>query len=434
MRRRNGARSASVALGTVLLASCGSQGTPSATSSGPAISSFKAMPSQPVAGETAVLVAVYDGGTGVVEPGGVALRSGAATRVGPVTSETAYTLTVTAGDGRTATARASVAPGPAKLTPRATLGYYTGSSESYAAISSYHPYLSLVSADVYAVLSSGALSGGDSLDATANASAHGSRVYACVSNYGASDFDAALAHAAMVTHEADTVANLLSLAAGGGYEGVNLDFENLAYSANLADDRAAYTSFVHDLAAQLHDRGFKLVLSVPGKTDDSPEDPWSYPFDLAALGKEADYLQLMTYDEHGPGWSGPGPVSGVDWVEDCVVYARTLVPPSRLLVGLPAYGYDWDRTAGSGTSVSWKDVPALLGRTGAVAHWDRVSHSPYVTYTDGSGHSHEAWYEDAESIRAKARLVTAHDLAGISMWSLGQEDAGFWQAALQGLQ
>jgi len=42
------------------------------------------------------------------------------------------------------------------------------------------------------------------------------------------------------------------------------------------------------------------------------------------------------------------------------------------------------------------------------------------------------WYNSA-SIQAKTTLVTKYHLAGLSMWSLGQEDQQFWQAATEGL-
>jgi spore germination protein YaaH len=381
-----------------------------------------------------LLLGKFSGASATVDPGGLAARSGAALRVGPITADTTYTLTVP-GDGGPATrAQATVTLGPDKRTSRISLGYYTGTQGSYLAIQSFKAYINTASADVYTVVADGSISGSDTLGAVAYDSAQGIHTYACVSNYGTSDFDPALAHAAMVTNRTATIASALRLMHGGGFDGVNIDFENLAYSGSITDDRAAYSSFVHDLAAQLHADGFRLMLSVPGKTEDSPDDTWSYPYDLAALGQDADYLQLMTYDEHGPGWSGPGPVSGFDWVASCVAYAGSLVDPSKLLIGLPAYGYDWDLTAGTGTDLSWTAVPALLAHRGAVSHWDAPSQSPSVTYTDSSGHSHEAWFENSQSIAAKTRLVAQHHLAGLSMWSLGQEDLSFWQAAIKGME
>jgi spore germination protein YaaH len=298
----------------------------------------------------------------------------------------------------------------------------------------------MVSTDVFAVQSDGSITGGDGLGALAYDTAHGIDTFACISNYSNSlgDFDPALAHSAMVTHEAALVSNAVKLAAAG-YRGINVDFESLAYSTNVADDRAAYSAFIADLGKQLHAKGLQLVISVPAKTADSPTDTWSYPYDFAALGPNVDDVQLMTYDENGPGWSGPGPVSGADWVEASIVYGASVLAPSKILIGLPAYGYDWDLTASTpskgtyvGTSVAWKDVAALLAAPGAATHWDTKSSSPYADYTAGDGHAHEVWYEDATSIETKTALVAKHQLGGLSMWALGDEDLAFWQAVLAG--
>jgi spore germination protein YaaH len=317
------------------------------------------------------------------------------------------------------------------------LGYYTGDERSFEAVQAFAEYLKIVSADVYAVRTDGTIAGEDEYGVVAFCKARGIEVYACVSNYRSDpdveDFDASLAHAAIVTYRDAVIAGLVSLGQTGGYDGVNVDFENLAYSRDINNDRGAFTAFIHELAAQLHALGLKLAISVPGKTEDSIDDDWSYPFDYAALGEDADLLQLMTYDQHGP-WSEPGPVSGADWVEDCVAYAVSLVDPAKLLIGLPAYGYDWDLTDSdpaswtySATSFSWADIPGLLAKPGAVEHWDAASRSPYVPYTD-RGHRHEVWFENAESLQAKTALIAKYHLAGLSMWSLGQEDAGFWSA------
>ncbi len=318
------------------------------------------------------------------------------------------------------------------------LGYYTGTQASYSVVQSFSAYVNVVSSDVFAVRMDGSLAGGDDFDVLAYDQAHGIDTYACVSNYNSDPavdgFDAALAHAAIVTHKDTVIANLVSLGQQSGYTGINIDFENLAYSPNIEDDRATFTAFIHDLAAALHAQGLKLVISAPGKTEDLPADTWGYPFDLAALGQEADYIQLMTYDQHGP-WGEPGPVSGANWVEDCLAYAVSIMPASKLLIGLPAYGYDWDLAASSpqtgryvASSFSWVDLPGRLAQTAAKTHWDAASSSPYLTYTK-NGHNHVAWYETPQSIQIKTALVGRYRLAGLSVWSLGQEDLSFWQAA-----
>lgn len=315
------------------------------------------------------------------------------------------------------------------------LGFYADylADEGYASVASYASYLSIVSADVFTVKADGTIGGAAPDRLLSLDKANDIQTYACVSNYGENDFDSALGHSAIVGNKALVIANLVSLAQNDGWKGINIDFENL-YPA----DRAAFNLFIHGLAAALHEKGLKLAISVPAKGADDPQDDWSWPFDYATLGKDADLIQLMTYDEHGP-WSDPGPVAGFDWMESCVQYAVSAIDPAKLLIGLPAYGYDWnlsDRNRDG--DFAWKQVPVILARTGATPIWDERSKSAHIAYTNtlgtSDGAAHVAWYETAAGIAAKTALVTKYNLAGLSMWVLGNEDLDFWQAAVAGLR
>jgi spore germination protein YaaH len=373
--------------------------------------------------------AASDGG-----PGDAGAVDGASASDAPTSGPDATKAADSGGDALAAADAADAADAGPRLQ---SLGYYTGTQTSYGAVTSFAAYLTMVSADLYEVQSDGSIVGSDDYDVATYDSAHGIVTYAVLSNYSDSlgDFDPALAHSAMVDHESTVIAGALKIAAG--YRGVNVDFESLAYSANIADDRAAYTKFIADLGTALHAQGLELVISVAPKTSDSPGDTWAYPYDYAALAPLVDYLQVMTYDESGPGWSAPGPVSGLDWMGTCVAYATSLMPPYKILIGLPAYAYDWDLTASTssksvGASVNWKDVPAILAGPSAVKHWDATSSTPYVDYTSSDGHKHEVWYDDAASITPKAALAGKYGLGGVSMWALGEEDSSFWQAVRAG--
>jgi spore germination protein YaaH len=322
------------------------------------------------------------------------------------------------------------------LTSPHTLAYYTGTEESYASLQTYSDYLDMLSIDVYAVQDDGSIAGTDDLGAADYAFAHGIAAYVCVSNYRDEplyDFDPQLARAAIQTHKETFLSQLVDIADDEHYAGVNIDLESIAYSDDIEADRAAFTAFIQELAARLHAVDKELIVSVPAKSAESPEDDWAYPYDLAVLGQAADYLQLMTYDQHGP-WSDPGPLAGLDWVMETTAYAAELVDPAKLLLGLPAYAYDWDLqayTAGEADAVGelyWTDMPGLLALPGAQVGRDAAADSPVLHYSR-DGHEHEVWYEDAASISAKASLVERYKLGGVAVWALGQEDESFWQAA-----
>ena len=335
-----------------------------------------------------------------------------------------------------ASGNSPIPPAPkTKETTKIVLGYYAGflAEEGYASVTSYTSYISAVSADVFAVTASGTIDGSTPANLLSFDTANDMHTYACISNYGENDFDSNIGHGAVVTNKALVIANMVDLVKNGGWEGINVDFENL-YPA----DRDAFSRFIHDLANALHGKGLQLVISVPAKSSDDPGDDWSWPFDYASLGADADLIQLMTYDEHGP-WSAPGSVAGFEWMENCVQYALSTIDPAKLLIGLPAYGYDWNMTdPDQNSDFAWKKVPDILAKTGATPVWDAETKSAHIAYTNSigttDGSAHIAWYETPAGIAAKTALVPKYNLAGLSMWVLGDEDLSFWQAAIAGLR
>jgi spore germination protein len=311
----------------------------------------------------------------------------------------------------------------------ASVGYYTDDPASLAAAKAHANSLTAVSADVYAVSADGKIAFAAHPEELLQWNRErGIESYLCVANYAPeTEFDASIAHAALSDHAVAVIDRLVELCASVPYDGVNIDFENVP-----AADRALLTLFIERLALRLHADSKKLMISVPAKSSDQMDDDWNGAFDYAELAKHADYLQLMTYDEHGT-WSEPGAVAGYEWVEACVDYALTVVPGKKLLIGLAAYGYDWnlDDTARS-ASISWKGVSALRETHGAIAKWDDRAQAPSIEYTDASGDRHVAWFENERSIGQKTALASRRGLAGVSVWSLGQEDQSFWDAVGSG--
>jgi hypothetical protein len=215
------------------------------------------------------------------------------------------------------------------------------------------------------------------------------------------------------------VENIHRLLVEGGYDGVNIDFEGMPPST-----RAGLTAFMRELSARLRSAGLLVTMAVPAKwSADDSINSFAACFDYAALGEVVDYLVIMTYDQHGP-WSGPGPVAGADWVKRVIEYAVTVVPREKILLGLAGYGYDWSY-AGC-RSIKAADAPGLAARHGATIRWDSTAQVPYFVYYS-SGLRHQVWYENSYSVDFKVDMVNRYGLGGVALWSLGQEDARFWE-------
>lgn len=207
------------------------------------------------------------------------------------------------------------------------------------------------------------------------------------------------------------------------YDGINIDMENLYLT-----DRDSFSLMIKKLCDALHRDGKVVTVSVPANTGDSRANPWSPWFDYAKLGLFADRLMIMTYDEHNAKTT-PGPTASVDWTEATIRYALNKgVPPSKILLGIAGYGWDWDTTA---NKAFYSSYPLLMGyktKYKAEILWDSRTQTPHFNYADEKNHSHQVWFENSYSLRFKLNLVEKYNLQGIGIWRLGLEDPKYWSA------
>ena len=196
----------------------------------------------------------------------------------------------------------------------------------------------------------------------------------------------------------------------------------------------------------LHRDGKTLTVSVPPVYDgDQTPDSGYWVYDYEAMGKVVDSIRIMAYDYST---SEPGPIAPIDWVRDLVGAAKDLVPDTKLVLGVPVYGYDWPATV-TGTCpadqqpkrspLSTKSAAALAASRGIAPTWvDSVAERTFtyveqLTGNDTAGNSttcvvdHVVWYADAEAVHDRTWLAEREDLAGISLWSLGSDDALVWE-------
>lgn len=138
------------------------------------------------------------------------------------------------------------------------------------------------------------------------------------------------------------------------FKGYNIDFENINYS-----DKDALTAFVAKISQACHAYGIKLSMDVTPLSD-SPN--WSLVYDRAALAPHLDYLMVMAYDQFGRSSTKAGPVASYPWVERAVQNTIDLVPPSKVLLGMPLYMRLWyESSDGRDLPKDIRDWPAVVG-------------------------------------------------------------------------
>ena len=220
--------------------------------------------------------------------------------------------------------------------------------------------------------------------------------------------------AAMTRHVNDIVA----LVQRENYAGIDIDYEDLP-----ATDRKVFTTFITDLASALHSKGKVLSVALFAKTSDAGDDQRNAGQDYAAIGAAADEVRLMAYDYH---WSGStaGSVAPMPWVRDVLAYAKTQIPPEKIVLGIALSGYDW--VGDQAEVVTWIQCYGRAQKYHATTQWDRLSESPSFKYTDEQGREHEVWFENADSMAFKLEAAKAAGIRGVYLWMISSEDDRSW--------
>jgi len=221
---------------------------------------------------------------------------------------------------------------------------------------------------------------------------------------------------------------LVQLVKDKGYDGVDLDWEELA-----AADRAKFSLFVEELAAALHAEERFLSIAVYPKTSEPGRWPSQKSMDYQRLGAAADEFKIMTYAYSGP-WSSAGPQSPFTWLDQVLTFAVSQVPAKKVYMGLPFFGYSW--RGGGARAMTGKEVSRLPKSFKRGAERDPASGELILRFTDDFGIDHHAYVPDAATVARKlAFLREEHPgLGGIAIWAMGQEGAGFWRAIERRLQ
>lgn len=311
------------------------------------------------------------------------------------------------------------------------LGYTQGTSNE--SLKGTQPVMNQVATDNFVFYSDGTVSTNVPKDVLSYAKQSKIKSYATFSNFNnAIDyFDPDLAHNVLSDSKKrkKLINEMYKMIVTNKYDGVNIDFEDMK-----PEDRNLFTSFVKETSEKFHVSGHSVMVSVPAKSEDNREDTWTWPFDYAQLGKNADFLQVMTYDEHGS-WSEPGSTISRPWLEESLNYAIKLVNSKKIIMGIPSYGNDWDLTDKNESGMlAWKDTNALIQKTKAKPYRDEASGSMVFSYTDSKKHKHVVWYEDEASIKQKAHYTVTKKLGGVSVYAVEKTNKQFWTAISNGLK
>jgi spore germination protein YaaH len=247
----------------------------------------------------------------------------------------------------------------------------------------------------------------------------GVKVTLTVTNFGTLGNTALLADTVRQWNLIHTLINQLRARNG---DGVNFDFESLPETM-----KENMVSFCRRAV-----RGIKAELPAAEISVATPAVNWSDREDLKSLAEICDYIIMMGYNYYWSGSTIAGPVAPLTGETYNVTrsideeYLAAGVPPGKLLLGVPWYGYDWPvessvrkaTATGKGISrtyISAEQLAETYGKT-----FDEVVKVPWFSYFS-STEWRQLWYDDSLSLSLKYGLAKSKGLAGIGIWALSYE-------------
>lgn len=231
------------------------------------------------------------------------------------------------------------------------------------------------------------------------------------------------------------VRTLVRLASSPDYAGLDLDFEDLAIDhgrrAKLADAVAAgYPRLVGEACAALHAIQRSCAVTLMPRTSNGHAwhgDVAEWVYRYGALGKVADRVQVMAYDDHIPG-DPAGPVAPLPWVKQVLAYSRAQVPSGKIELGVPTYGYSW--SAAGDQTLTAQQATQLAAQVHVRIRWNAPAAEATFSYRQ-KGALHTVWFEDSAGDVVRAKLAAADHLAGIALWAAGYETPSLWPPLAQ---
>lgn len=213
------------------------------------------------------------------------------------------------------------------------------------------------------------------------------------------------------------IKNILEIVEKDKLDGINVDFESMK-----TEDRTLYTQFIKELAPLLRKKN--VTLSV---------DTYFVAYiDRKGVGKAADYIILMGYDQRGAWSNTSGSISEVSWVEGNVksLIEDSKIPADKIILGVPFYTRLWSEKSGdlkpSTKIFTMKDCLEYIKTNNLTPVFDEDAGQNYVEHKKGDV-TYKLWIEDSTSIAKRIDTIKKYNLSGIAGWRKGLETSDVWK-------
>ncbi|XP_063795028.1 di-N-acetylchitobiase-like [Pseudophryne corroboree] len=233
------------------------------------------------------------------------------------------------------------------------------------------------------------------------------------------------------------VTQQVNLAKSQYLDGINLDIEQavLLYSPEYY----ALTALVQETTEAFHREipGSQVTFDVAW----SPNCVDIRCYNYTGIADLCDFLFVMSYDEQSQIWSDCIAGANAPYNKTVTGYEEFInsgIPPKKLVMGVPWYGYDYtclqlsednrctlekkpfrgaECSDAVGRQVPYRTIMKQLNSSLSGRLWDDEQSAPYYHYKDSQGQIHQVWYDDPQSISLKAAYIKKLGLRGTGMWN-----------------
>ena len=214
-------------------------------------------------------------------------------------------------------------------------------------------------------------------------------------------------------------AALISAIQAKNLDGVNLDFEG-----NGSADQQGLANLVAAVSAAVHgaDPHYQVTMDTYAS---SAADPGGF-YDIPEMAPSVDGFFVMAYQlNYDASQQAESPLTSGMYTDVATAQQySSAVPASKVILGIPYYGYEWPTTDGTlGAQATGGANPITYGQitaAGRPQYWDPVTQTAWTSYQSG-GQWYEDFFEDPTSLYLLAELAQSYNLAGLGIWALGMD-------------
>ncbi|KAF2078448.1 hypothetical protein CYY_000198 [Polysphondylium violaceum] len=231
-------------------------------------------------------------------------------------------------------------------------------------------------------------------------------------------------------------------------DGLNFDVEDPIYQ-NSSDISALYTGLVAETnyVFKKLNPNYQITVDVAW----SPNCIDGRCYDYQGLAQASDYLVAMDYDMQSQMFTetclaaANSPTAGV--IQGMQAFFDLGIPASKLVMGLPFYGYRYTCIGSSaslnnpvcqiklvpfrgvncsdaaGSQLTYSTILSIIQDPTikkSSIQWDSIANAPFFNYIDSNGLVNQMRFDNAQSLQDKVNIAQSLSLRGMAVWNIDQ--------------